>query len=49
MLDKEDVTLRAIMKLPLTSLEVDSSTVQVLSTPFFSNRAVDDKTIERKL
>ena len=45
MLDKEDVTLRAIMKLPLTSLEVDSSTVQVLSTPFFSNRAVDDKTI----
>ncbi len=44
-LEKEDVTVKSLMKLPLDSLEFGDNTVGVLSTSYFSNRATTDETI----
>ncbi len=44
-LTKDDVTIKALMELPLDSLELGDNTVGVLSTSFFSNRATDVETI----
>ena len=44
-LSKDDVTVKALMKLPLDALEVGENTVGVLSTSYFSNRATTDETI----
>ena len=45
MLEKDDVTVKSLMKLPLDSLEFGENTVGVLSTSYFSNRATTDDTI----
>ena len=37
--NRDDYTLKSIMKLPLDSLELGDNTVGVLSSPFFSKRA----------
>ena len=42
---KDDITIRALMKLPLDSLEVSENTVGVLSTSFFTNRASSEENI----
>lgn len=42
---KDDVTVKALMKLPLDALELNENTVGVLSTSYFSNRATTDETI----
>lgn len=42
---KDDVTVKALMSLPLDSLEFAENTVGVLSTSFFSNRATNPETI----
>ena len=42
---KDDVTLKALMSLPLDTLELGENTVGVLSTSYFSNRATSDDTI----
>lgn len=42
---KDDVTIKALMSLPLDSLEFGENTVGVLSTSFFSNRATTPETI----
>lgn len=42
---KEDVTLRALMKLPLDALELGDNTVGVLATSFFTNRATSEENI----
>ncbi len=42
---KEDVTLRALMKLPLDALELGDNTVGVLATSFFTNRATNEENI----
>ncbi len=42
---RDDVTVKALMKLPLDSLELSENTVGVLSTSYFSNRATSDETI----
>ncbi len=42
---KDDITLKALMKLPLDSLELGENTVGVLSTSFFTNRAVNEEQI----
>ena len=42
---KEDLTVKALMKLPLDTLEFGENTVGVLSTSYFSNRATTDETI----
>ena len=44
-LDKQDVTVKALMKMPLDGLEFGENTVGVLSTSFFSNRATTDDTV----
>ena len=44
-LNKDDVTIKALMQLPLDSLEFGENTVGVLSTSYFSNRATTDETI----
>ena len=44
-MDKDDVTVKALMKLPLDTLEFGDNTVGVLSTSYFSNRATTDDTI----
>ena len=44
-MSKDDVTVKALMKLPLDALEVGENTVGVLSTSYFSNRATTDETI----
>lgn len=43
--EKDDITINALMKLPLDSLEFGENTVSVLSTSYFSNRATTDETI----
>ena len=43
-LDKDSTTIKALMELPLTSLEFAESTVGVLSSPYFSNRAINEET-----
>ena len=45
LLAKDDTTLKAIMDFPLESLEFAENTVGVLSTSYFSNRAIDEKTL----
>lgn len=42
---KEDVLLRALMKLPLASLEVGANTSQLLASPYFSKHAAMEKDI----
>ncbi len=44
-LSKDDVTVKALMSLPLDSLEFGENTVGILSTSFFSNRATNPETI----
>ena len=44
-LNKDDATIKALMKLPLDSLEFGDNTVGVLATSYFSNRATTDETI----
>lgn len=42
---RDDYTLKSIMKLPLDSLELGDNTVGVLSSPYFSKRAISEDTI----
>lgn len=44
-LDKDDTTVKALMQLPLDSLEVGHNTQGVLSTSFFSNYATEEEQI----
>lgn len=44
-LNKDDVTVKSLMKMPLDALEFGENTVGVLSTSYFSNRATTDNTI----
>lgn len=44
-MDKDDITIKALMDFTLDSLEFDDNTAAVLSTSFFSNRATNPKTI----
>lgn len=44
-LAKDDVTVKALMRLPLDTLELGENTVGVLSTSYFSNRATTEDTI----
>ena len=44
-LDKESITIKSLMKLPLDTLEFGENTQGVLSTSYFSNRAATDETI----
>lgn len=44
-LSKDDVTVRALMNLPLDSIKLGENTTGVLSTSYFSNRATTDETI----
>lgn len=44
-LSKDDVTVKALMKMPLDALELGENTVGVLSTSYFSNRATTDETV----
>lgn len=44
-LDRDNATVRALMKLPLDSLEVGHNTQGVLSTSFFSNYATKEEQI----
>lgn len=44
-LDKDSVTLKALMKLPLDALEFGENVQGVLSTSYFSNRATTEETI----
>ena len=45
LLSRDDVTVKALMRLPLDTLEFGENTVGVLSTSYFSNRATTDETI----
>lgn len=42
---KDDITIKALMKLPLDSLELGENTVGVLATSFFTNRAANEDNI----
>ena len=44
-LQKDDVTVKALMKMPLDALEFAENTTGVLATSYFSNRATTDDTI----
>lgn len=44
-LEKDDATVKSLMKLPLDTLEFGDNTVGVLSTSYFSNRATTDETL----
>ena len=44
-LDKDNTTIRALMKLPMDSLEFAENTAGVLSTSYFSNRAISRETL----
>ncbi len=44
-LDKDSVTVKSLMSLPLDTLEFGENTVGVLSTSYFSNRATSEDTI----
>lgn len=44
-LEKDDITVKALMQLPLDSLEVGHNTQGVLSTSFFSNYATEEEQI----
>lgn len=45
LLNRKDATTKALMQLPLDSLEFAENTVGVLSTSFFSNRAINEETL----
>ncbi len=45
LLDKDSTTIKALMKLPLDSLELGENTTGVLSTSYFSNRATSEDTL----
>ena len=44
-LAKDDVTIKAMMKMPLDAIEFAENTVGILSTSYFSNRATTDETV----
>ena len=44
-LEKDSVTVKSLMSLPLDSLEFAENTVGVLSTSYFSNRAINEDTL----
>ena len=44
-LSKDDATIKALMQLPMDSLEFAENTVGVLSTSYFSNRAISEDTL----
>lgn len=44
-LSKDDTTIKALMRLPLDAIEVNSLTSGILSTSYFSNRATNEDTI----
>lgn len=44
-LAKDDVTVRAMMKMPLDAIEFAENTVGILSTSYFSNRATTEETV----
>lgn len=44
-LDKESITVKSLMKLPLDTLEFGENTVGVLATSYFTNLATTDDTI----
>lgn len=44
-MDKDDVTIKSLMRLPLDALEFGENTVGVLSTSYFSNRATTEETL----
>ena len=44
-LTRKDATLKAIMQVPMDSLEFAENTVGVLSTSYFSNRATSEETL----
>ena len=44
-MNKDDITVKSLMKLPLDSLELSNDTVGVLSTSYFSNRATTADTV----
>lgn len=44
-LNKDDITVKSLMNLPLESLEFGENTTGVLATSYFSNRATTDDTI----
>ena len=44
-LSKDDVTVKAMMKLPLDAIEFAENTAGVLSTSYFSNRATTEETV----
>lgn len=44
-MDKDDVTVQALMKMPLDAVEFGENTAGVLSTSYFSNRATNDENI----
>lgn len=46
-LDKDSVTVKSLMQLPLDTLEVADNTVGVLSTSYFSNRATKEEQLGR--
>ncbi len=43
--EKDDVTIKALMQLPLDSLELGENTQGVLSSSYFSNRATSPETV----
>ena len=44
-LSKDDATVKALMKLPMDTLEFDENVAGVLSTSYFSNRATTEDTL----
>ena len=44
-LEKDDVTIKSLMKLPLQSLEFGENTVSVLASPFLTNYATSEETL----
>lgn len=44
-MDKDDTTIKALMRLPLDALEFGDNTTGVLSTSYFSNRATTEDTV----
>lgn len=44
-MSSKDITLKALMSLPLETLEFDEKTVGVLATSYFTNRAINKETL----
>lgn len=45
LLDKDQVTIKSLMRLPLTAIELGENTTSVLATPYFTNSAINDETL----